>query len=153
MSTTTKLVRKAIIARLQTMNGAAGGYTYTLAAARQVMGGRYPTPPGVVPFACVWTMEVGEEDGPPLTNKQQQGTFMVQCWVPGTVKDSEGRQDAAEDMLDDVRSCLRGDRLLGGLLVLPMRISGAPIDGAATQGPDRQSHAQTLLSITAVWRE
>lgn len=145
MPTTTRQVREALLARLATVEG--------LTVASQVKGGKYEQPPGTVPFACLWTVQIDEEAGPPLTHLQQQGTFMAKVWVKGNTKDPSNRQAAAEDMLDAVRTALRADRLLGGLLVLPVRASGAPFDDAAPQSIDKQPYGVVVLAITATWRE
>lgn len=153
MPTTTLDVRTALIAQLATLDGS-GTNTYDLSPPRQVLGGKYDRPPGVVPFACVWLVQVDEEAGPPLTNRQQVATYMIKIWTSANAKDPQNRQDAAERMLHEARTALRADRLLGGRLVLPMSISGAPFDDAESQSPNKQAaFGITLLAVSATWRE
>lgn len=151
---TTKAVRNAIVARLATINGAAGGYTYALDGTDQVRSGKYSRPPGAAsaPFACVWTVGVEESSGPPLPDKSQLGTFMVLAWVRASAKHPSARQDAAEDILDDIRAALRADPRLGGL-VIEMRASGAPFEDERDQTPDQATWGVCAVSVAATWRE
>lgn len=153
----TKDVRNAIIATLAGINGPTGGYTYSLAASEQVKSGKYERPPAVAPFACVWTAQVEEEHGPTLGDREQQGTFMVRAWVsPANPKAPAARQDAAEDLLDDLRRALRANpRLDGGSGPTCIRhlVSLQPLEDGIIATTNGQSFGIVLAAITVTWKE
>ena len=149
----TKTVRQAIISCLTTRVVGTGLYVNNLTGTNSVLGGKYLRPPSVTPFACVWTAQVDEVDGVPLTSNEQNATFMILAF-PKVVNptDPAARQNAAEDMLDDIRRALRADPRLGGTVILHSA-SGAPWEDEVDQTPKNPALAKCLVSVTAKWRE
>lgn len=149
----TKSIRQAIVAQIATINGEAGGYTHSLTGTNQVKSGKYKRPPaGRGPFVCVWTAQVDENLGPVLTDREQIGTFIVLGWIQDSPKHPDARQDAAEDLMDDIRRALRATPRLDGT-VTKFTVSASPFEDEADQGTERASYGVTMLAISATWRE
>lgn len=81
-----------------------------------------------VPCISCSLVDVPETDGPELGDYQETGNFQVFGLVAGATDDIDGRVQAAEDFLDDIRHALRQDRSLGGL-VLELHFSATTMDG------------------------
>lgn len=152
----TKAVRHAVIALLAGINGATGGYSVDLSAVDgasrpvQVLAGKYLRPPATVPFACVWVQQVDEDSSVVLSKREQTGTLMVRAWAAATPKDIGARQDIADDLMDDLRRALRASPTLSGTVI---RFTAAATSWEDEQSTDKQTYAQVLLAITAIWRE
>ena len=148
-----QLIREAIIARLATINGEAGGFTISLTGPSQVQGGKFARPPGKAPFACVWLQQIAEDIGPPMDRMEQQGTWGILVWVTGSPKHPEDRQNKAEGALNDVRAALREDITFGDL-VLWSTTAATPYNATeAAQTPDAQSFGIAFIALSATWRE
>ena len=156
----TKVVRKAIVATLQTVVAGAvlNGHTctHTLSGTGQVVSGKYDRPPPAWPashpFCCVWTVQV-EEAGAALSAREQAGQFSVLCWVPASLQSSEARQDAAEDMLDDLRAALRASPRLGLSSVVRVLAPGTTFADEEDQTTKRLPWGVCALGVSVAWRE
>ncbi len=156
----TKAVRKAIVSTLQTVVAGVtlNGHTctYTLSGPSQVVSGKYERPPASWPashpFACVWTVGV-EESGAALSAKEQAGQFSVLCWVPASLQSAEARQDAAEDMLDDLRAALRAAPKLGLSYVVRVLAPGTAFADEEDQSAKRLPWGICAVGVLVVWRE
>lgn len=147
----TKAIRAAIVSALTTRVIGSGGYVYDLTGTDQVKSGRYDRPPGPLPFVAVETLEIAENEGPPLTDLHEVGTWLIKGWVAGSAKHPGHRMDNAEDLLDDIRKALRVDRTLGGLVILST-CSASPFE-AETKSTEQASYGVVVCLFTAQWRE
>lgn len=154
----TKAVRQAIVAALQTINGIAGGYTYDLSRVDpdQVQSGKFQAPPTArLPFACVYLANLGETDrGVPTNRLEQRGTFIVTAWAQSLAHHQGRRQDAAEDLLDDLTLALRRTPTLGLDSTVTHTRNLVPLEATnQTPGPGSTSLAIVVGTITVIWRE
>lgn len=149
-----KDIRAAIQAAVRGINGAAGGYTHDFSArpTHQVQGGRFSTPPqGTLPFASLF-LNLVEEDILTQGKREQRGTWILRAWCKGHVRDIDARMDAAEDLLDDLRTALRADPTLGGT-VQRFTVAAVPFDKAEDGQVQNRDLGKVFLAITATWRE
>jgi len=145
-----KSIRAAIVSAVSGVDGT-GDYVHDLAGTGQVQSGKHERPPGPLPFVAVETLEVVEQEGPPLTDLHQVGTWLVTGWTAGSPKHPGSRMDAAEDLADDIRRALREDRTLGGL-VIACTCSISPF-APETKAVGQASYGVVIGTVSAYWRE
>lgn len=157
----TKAVRQAIVSTLagitagESPAGSTHVYVYTFSGAKQVRSGKYEAPPmghpASHPFACVWTITVAEEPAT-LSAFGQQGEFGVIAWAPASPQLASARQDASEDLLDDLRAALRANPKLGGAVV-KFSAAATTFQDESDQTSKRTPWGICSIGVSAIWRE
>lgn len=149
----TKAIRKAIVAQLAANIDGTGDYTYNMSRTgpAQWVSGKFDKPPhNRLPFGCVYTAAIEEKPGRRADKLDQDATFVATAWAQGSPRDEESRQDAAEDLLDDIRRALRADITLGGLvLYLTVSATTMPLE----MQEDHADYGVCIVVINVVYRE
>jgi hypothetical protein len=153
----TKAVRQAIIAALQTIDGT-GDYTYDLSrtAPPQVESGRRQAPPhNRLPYATVYLASSGETDrGVPTNALEQRASYIVTAWAATKPHHAGSRQDAAEDLIDDITLALRRRPTLNLDRTVSHTRNLVPLTPEdQTPGPGSTALAIVVGTVTVTWRE
>ena len=157
----TKTIRQAIVETLagitagQSPTGSAYVYVNTLSGTKQVRSGKFERPPmghpASHPFACVWTIAVSEEPAT-LSAFGQEGQFGILAWAPASPQLESARQDASEDLLDDLRAALRANPKLGGTVV-KFSAGATTFQDEEDQTSKRLPWGICSIGLAATWRE
>jgi len=150
--TSTKAIRKAIVEAIRKADGA-GDYVYDLRPQGVVVAGQRERPDAVRGdvLVAVHTGERDEVAGPSLRDYTQTGQWVVTGWARGRAHTPETRQDAAEDLADDIRQALAADRTLGGL-VLTLELAQVTVDPASQGAAVAQEWGVVVTIVSAQWR-
>jgi hypothetical protein len=97
-------VRAALATYLASINGAGGGYTYTLSATDQIKAGLVAEPwLGSTACLCYGLEKEGRtKQGTPLTVHNRAAVFKLNAWASTTATDAATRHDAAVKLYEDV---------------------------------------------------
>jgi hypothetical protein len=105
---------QALVAALATINGAGGGYTYTLTGSDQVIVGMVDIPPQF-PCLMIATVTGGTADtSNTLDAYTHEWTVDLVGFVTAADSTTSGRWYAAANLHADVLKCIKANRTLGG---------------------------------------
>ena len=133
-------VLDAVIAAIEGINGAPGGYTFDLSDGNRTTEDRIDSPPRL-PFVAVVLDDIRSTNGPAIGDYNRTMKVRIVGWPPVTGDSTRARRNAALYMLGDISRAIEADRSLGALVL------DVTLDGTAVIAADGAEHSAAALIV------